>query len=135
MTVAIIHGDRRFSVDEKMLNSLAGRVLDGEGAAGSSLNIIYCSDGCMRSMNRKFGKDDRVTDVLAFDLRDERTPDFMGEVYVNLQQARRQAGDHNIPYIEEVKRLTVHGILHLLGYRDRRAVDRREMWARQEGYL
>jgi probable rRNA maturation factor len=59
----------------------------------------------------------------------------MGEVYVNLQQARRQAGDHSRPYIEEVKRLTVHGILHLLGYRDRRATDRRKMWARQEGYL
>jgi probable rRNA maturation factor len=136
MKVTIILGDGRFSLDRRMLSSLAGRVLEGEAAADGSINIVYCSDRHMQSINRRFGNNDKVTDVLAFDLSDgEKTSDLMGEVYVNLQQARRQAGGLNIPYMEEVKRLTVHGILHLLGYRDRRPVDRRKMWARQEGYL
>jgi probable rRNA maturation factor len=136
MKVTIILGDGRFSLDRRMLSSLAGRVLEGEAAADGLINIVYCSDRHMQSINRRFGNNDKVTDVLAFDLSDgEKTSDFMGEVYVNLQQARRQAGGLNIPYMEEVKRLTVHGILHLLGYRDRRPVDRRKMWARQEGYL
>lgn len=135
MKVAIILGDRRFSLDRKMLSSLAVRVLKGEEAADGLISIVYCSDRYMRTINRKFGKDDNITDVLAFDLSDEGDGGFFGEVYVNLQQARRQAGDFNIPYIEEVRRLTVHGILHLLGYRDKRPGDRRRMWARQEGYL
>jgi probable rRNA maturation factor len=135
MTVAVIPGDRRFSIDRKALRSLAGRVLTGEGEADRSLNIVYCTDRYMQSLSLKFGKNGRITDVLAFDLSDGEIPGFIGEVYVNLQQARRQAKDMNISYIEEVKRLTVHGILHLLGYRDRRAVDRRRMWERQESYL
>ncbi|MEE8417478.1 MAG: rRNA maturation RNase YbeY, partial [candidate division Zixibacteria bacterium] len=77
----------------------------------------------------------QTTDVLAFDLSDAVEPDLMGEVYVNLQQAKRQARDRRIPYTEEVKRLTIHGVLHLLGYRDERRSDRLNMWARQEGYL
>jgi probable rRNA maturation factor len=136
MKAAIILGDRRFSLDRKTLSSLAGRVLEGECASDGSMNIVYCSDSYIQNINRRFGNNDKTTDVLAFDLSDEgNSADFTGEVYVNLQQARRQAGILKIPYIEEVKRLTVHGILHLLGYDDRRAVDRRKMWARQEGYL
>ncbi len=136
MKADIILGDRRFSLDRKKLGLLAGRVLEGECAPTGSINIVYCSDRYIRNISRRFGNEDKITDVLAFDLSDGAdSADITGEVYVNLQQARRQAVRLKIPYIEEVKRLTVHGILHLLGYDDRRAVERRRMWARQEGYL
>jgi probable rRNA maturation factor len=89
----------------------------------------------MRELNRRFGGKDHITDVLAFDMTDGSEPGFVGEVYVNLQQARRQAEENSVPYIQEVRRLTVHGILHLLGYRDRVGRERNLMWSRQEEYL
>ena len=72
---------------------------------------------------------------MAFCLDDDNNPNYLGEIYVNLQQAKRQAIEHNEPYIKEVKRLTVHGVLHLLGYTDENNTNRIKMWVRQEGYL
>jgi probable rRNA maturation factor len=135
MSISVMLADRRFSLDEKVLAAVAGRVLESESAFGKSMNIIYCSDRYIEALNKRFKRRKRVTDVLAFDLSDSVEPDFIGEVYVNLQQAKRQAKESRIPYEEEVKRLTIHGVLHLLGYRDLRKSDRENMWARQEGYL
>jgi probable rRNA maturation factor len=72
---------------------------------------------------------------MAFNLSDNEMPDYLGEVYVNLQMARRQARENNVSYFEEVKRLTIHGVLHLLGYRDETKINRRKMWNQQESYL
>jgi probable rRNA maturation factor len=72
---------------------------------------------------------------LAFELSDADDSLYLGEVYVNLQMARRQARAFDVPYPEEVKRLTIHGVLHLLGFDDDTAFSRSRMWARQEGYL
>lgn len=135
MSVSVILADGRFSLDEKSLAALAARVLKSESASGKSLNIIYCSDKHIGELNRRFKRKNQTTDVLAFDLTDSVEPGFIGEVYVNLQQAKKQANDRRISYKEEVSRLTIHGVLHLLGYRDGRKSDRLSMWARQEGYL
>ncbi len=135
MSISVMLADRRFSLDEKALAAAAARVLRSESASRRSINIIYCSDRYIEGLNKRFMRKNQTTDVLAFDLSDAVEPDLMGEVYVNLQQAKRQAKDRRIPYIEEVKRLTIHGVLHLLGYRDERRSDRLNMWARQEGYL
>ena len=135
MSVSILLSDRRFSVDNRSLSVLLGRVLKGERAAGISLNVIYCSDNYMTELNRRFHDKSGPTDVLAFEIADRPRRGFIGEVYINLQQAKRQAGEYGVPYIQEVRRLTVHGVLHLLGYRDKNETDRQIMWSRQEGYL
>ena len=135
MSVKIILSDRRFSFNEKRLAALTRRVLKGELASGKSINIVYCSDSRISELNRRFRGRNRITDVLAFELMDTEEPDFLGEIYINLRQARRQAKEHKASYEKEVKRLTVHGVLHLLGYRDDNKKDRLKMRARQEGYL
>lgn len=127
--------DRRFSLDNRGLNALIKKVLKGEKASEKSLNIVYCSDTLMTDLNNRFKKKDRTTDVLAFEMLERSEPDFIGEVYINLARAKRQASELGIPYKQEVKRLTVHGVLHLLGYRDGNSRDRDRMWSRQEGYL
>jgi len=135
MSVAVILLDRRYSIYVRHLRSLAEKVLAGESASDKALNLIYCRDLDILRLNRKFKGKNRTTDVLAFNLGDADDPEFLGEIYVNLQQARRQAGEMMIPYVEEVRRLTVHGILHLLGYKDDSKTQRSRMWARQEAFL
>jgi len=79
----------------------------------------------IRKLNREYLGRDRVTDVLAFDLsgegpdsagcRNSRSP-LVGDIYVCVPRAKKQAADHGIPAEEELVRLAVHGVLHLLGY-------------------
>ncbi|MEE9554574.1 MAG: rRNA maturation RNase YbeY [candidate division Zixibacteria bacterium] len=135
MSVSLMLSDRRFSLDNRGLSSLIKKVLKGEKALEKSLNIVYCSDTLITDLNKRFKNKARTTDVLAFGMEESSEPKFIGEVYINLAQARRQANELRISYKQEVKRLTIHGVLHLLGYRDGNSRDSGRMWSRQEGYL
>lgn len=132
MTVAITLVDKRFKVNEKGIISLIKRALRDEASDDQTIDIIYCRDCDITPLNRRFKGKNRTTDVLAFDIRDDK---YLGEVYVNLEIAKRQAFENKVPYIEEVNRLTIHGVLHLLGYRDNTPAKKAKMWSRQESYL
>jgi probable rRNA maturation factor len=125
--------DKRFALNKKAMTALVKKVLSSETNHKWSLDIIYCRDIDIVPLNLRFKGKSRSTDVLAFDLGDPGLR--AGEVYVNLQMAKRQARENHISYIEEVKRLTVHGVLHLLGYRDDTPENRLLMWEKQESYL
>jgi probable rRNA maturation factor len=135
LKMAISVTDKRFVINTRAMASLVKNVLKGEAAPARSLDITYCRDRDIKPLNRRFKGHRGSTDVLAFDLRGPEEDSYLGEVYVNLQMAKRQARENHVSYNEEVKRLTVHGILHLLGYRDDTPENRSRMWARQESYL
>lgn len=115
------------------MTELVKTILSHEAEPGWILDIIYCRDRDIVPLNLRFKGKKRSTDVLAFDLGESGQK--AGEVYVNLQMAKRQAYENHVSYLEEVKRLTVHGVLHLLGYGDDTPVKHSKMWARQESYL
>lgn len=87
----------------------------------------------MKSINKEYLSHDRVTDVIAFPFQDGVGVD--GEVYVNLDQARRQAKEYGVQFGNEVRRLLVHGALHLAGYRDSSKRLKEEMRRREDFYL
>ncbi|OGC93793.1 MAG: rRNA maturation RNase YbeY [candidate division Zixibacteria bacterium RBG_16_53_22] len=107
----------------------------GERAGGNDIDIVYCRDREITALNREFKGRNETTDVLAFNLSDGGSDNYLGEIYVNLQMARRQARLFRVSYSQEVKRLTIHGVLHLLGFRDDTKASRARMWACQENYL
>ena len=135
MKISILLSDRRFKINKRALKALVGNVLTKEFSTRCKVDIIYCDDREITRLNREYKHKKRSTDVMAFNLSDNEMPDYLGEVYVNLQMARRQARENNVSYFEEVKRLTIHGVLHLLGYRDETKINRRKMWNQQESYL
>lgn len=104
--------------------------------ADGTLLVIFNNDRQMGNLCLRFERMRRTTDVLAFNLADSLPNRYIeGEIYVNLQTARRQADDFDVDYYEEVVRLCVHGLLHLLGYGDKKPALRKKMWRIQEGYL
>ena len=73
----------------------------------------------IRRLNRDWRGKDRPTDVLSFPLQEGAfagVGDALGDVVISLPTARRQAGENGFTLVEEVDRLLVHGILHLVGY-------------------
>jgi rRNA maturation RNase YbeY len=134
MRVRISLADARFTVDRRGVGQKVRKVLK-EKAPRGAVDLIFCRDKEMIAMNEEFKGHKCSTDVLAFELVGREDPGYLGEVYVNLQMARRQSRDLNVPYMEEVDRLAIHGVLHLLGFKDDTAKDRARMWALQEGYV
>ena len=76
------------------------------------VSVTFCSDKFMKKLNYKYRGKNKSTDVLSFDLGDKK---LLGDVYISIPDARRQAKEYNVPLEEEIKRLAVHGILHVLG--------------------
>ena len=86
----------------------------------------------MRRINRQFLRHDYVTDVISFPLGAGDEPGAQGEIYVNLDRARRQAHEYGVTFAGETRRLLIHGMLHLLGYKDGTANQKARMSRRED---
>ena len=98
------------------------------------LSITFVSDRAMRALNKRHLRRDRVTDVIAFGFRRvAKSEPLIGDVYIAPGVAKASASANGIPAREEIVRLIVHGVLHVLGY-DHPEADRTRsaMWRRQE---
>jgi probable rRNA maturation factor len=108
-------------------------VVRRESARPRSLSVVFVGSRYIRRINRRFLHHDTVTDVIAFPLDDGVGID--GEVYVNLDRARSQARTYTVSFGDEVRRLLIHGTLHLLGYSDATARGKARMKEREDFFL
>jgi probable rRNA maturation factor len=108
-------------------------VYQGEGKELPSLAIVFTHSRSIRKINREFLKHDYVTDVIAFPLGEDGG--VKGEIYINLDAARKQAHEYGVTYTQESRRLLIHGALHLLGYDDTTLRRKKKMSKREDMYL
>jgi probable rRNA maturation factor len=130
--IQIIHKYESLPACKEMLLKTAKTVCKREGvSAGRSTVIVLCSDYVIRKLNRDYRKKDRPTDVLSFPFGDD---DLLGEIYISLQRAKIQARRYGLTYEEELKRLLIHGLLHLTGYDHHKKAEREVMEERERLY-
>lgn len=124
-------------IPEDALRRGLALLLREEGATRGELSVTFLPDGPMRELNRRYLEHDRVTDVIAFALHGPGEP-LLGDVYVGVEEAARQAAEHGVDRDEELVRLAVHGALHVLGYDhpgDPAGREESEQYRRQEEVL
>jgi probable rRNA maturation factor len=120
----------------RLVADAARAVLDEHGVKRYVISLAFVSDRKMAGINRRALGRRSTTDVIAFDLSERGLPaGLVGDVYVSLGRARRQSAEFGVSLSEEIARLTIHGVLHVVGYRDHTGQLRREMEARQERAL
>ena len=99
---------------------MAKTLLSALECSSSELSILFTTDEEIQQLNSQYRGKDAATDVLSFPLVDKDDPvaeDLMlGDVVISLETAERQALELEVTFQEEVLRLLVHGLLHLLGY-------------------
>lgn len=100
------------------------------------IHLIMTTDADITALNRRFRKIDRPTDVLSFNLDEPGKKDaVVGEIYIAVPTAQRQAAEYGATLGEELIRLTCHGLLHLFGYDHANPKDEARMKAREEHFL
>ena len=112
----------------------AGEGLDPELCA---VSLSFVSPEEIRELNRDYRATDKVTDVLSFEWHDEipGAESMLGEIYIARDQVKRQAPEYGNTFYAELKRVIVHGLLHLSGYDHIKAADRKVMRARECEFL
>lgn len=76
------------------------------------MNVSFVGDAEMQKLNKKYRGKDKTTDVLSFNINEEL---HLGDIVVNIDQAKRQAGEYKNTLEEEIAELVAHGMLHLQG--------------------
>jgi probable rRNA maturation factor len=101
--------------------SFALAVLDELGKDGWDLSLLLCDDAFIRGLNRQYRDKDEPTDVLSFEQGESyRDPSgaeryLAGDIVISLDSLKRNADENGVPREEELRRLIVHGVLHLSG--------------------
>ena len=140
MRIHIEHIDTAHSFDEPAVRRLIATILSCEGCQQYDLTLILTDSGHIRRLNRRFRDIDRVTDVISFAMLEGAGGRFahqrnLGDIYVSLPRAWRQARDYRTTFEDELFRLVAHGLLHLLGYDHIKPRQASRMRAREERYL
>ena len=110
---------RRIKVDGRPLRTFLREVAGEVAPPGASASLVLIGDERMRRLNRAFRGHDRPTDVLSFPARDGDFPDeteYLGDIVISVETARRQARRRGSTLPRELRVLALHGLLHLLGY-------------------
>lgn len=98
-----------------------------------ALNFIFCTNSHIRDMNIKFLNHDYDTDVLTFNYSADNF--ISGDVFINVDYIRYYADEYKLAFFDELSRIIIHGVLHLLGYDDQTHQDKQLMTAREDFYL
>ena len=117
--------------EEKIVNWL-NQVASLEGQELDEINVVFCSDEHLLQMNRDFLNHDYYTDIITFDYTEEHVA---GDIFISLDRVVENAQDFSEGYDRELRRVIVHGVLHLLGYKDKTDDDARQMRAKEEAAL
>ncbi len=128
------------AAQETLLNSARQGTAEQRtaGQPAASLSIVITGDAQIQELNRQYRGIDAPTDVLSFS-SDEIDPDtsesYLGDVLISYPRAMGQAQAGGHPVADELQLLTVHGVLHLLGYDHDLPAEKERMWAIQAEVL
>ncbi len=96
--------------------------------------IIFCDDSYLRRINRKYLKRNTFTDIITFPMIDQESI-IGGDIYISLPRIIDNAKRFNQKRIDELHRVVIHGVLHLIGYNDSSEEQKGEMRAKENYYL
>jgi probable rRNA maturation factor len=105
-----------------------------EKAHLGELQYVFCSDAYLLDINRQFLDHDYYTDIITFDLSEPNEP-INAEIYISVDRVRENAGEFKTNVAFELHRVIFHGALHLCGYRDKTAAEKKIMREMEDKYL
>jgi len=108
-------------------------VISSEGKNSGEISFIFCSDAYLLEINRKFLNHDYYTDIVTFDY--VIGSKISGDIFISIDRVAENSVDFDITFENELNRILVHGVLHLLGYKDKNEDDKLLMTEKENYYI
>lgn len=109
------------------------RVVIEEGKMIGDISFVFCTDEYLLKKNIEFLKKETLTDVIAFDY--SKNLQISGDILISLDRVKENAKIFEETFLTELNRVMVHGLLHLLGYKDKTKKNAKQMREKENFYL
>ena len=130
LKIRISNLSKEVRIDKKTVKKIAAFVLRKNKMRNALVDITFVSNRRIRALNKMYMGRDRATDVLSFTLEEKsiwRRKKLIGDVYISSDMARKNAGRFKTNFRNEIFLYVIHGSLHLLGFGDKTAKEKRKM--------
>ena len=104
-----------------------------EGCSGGDINFVFCSDDHLHGINVEYLQHDTYTDIITFDYSDQKV--ISGDIFISIERVRENAKAFKVAVQDELHRVMIHGLLHLMGYKDKTDEQQSEMTSKEDYYL
>lgn len=126
--------DISFKFKQKLLNNRWLKFVAGsEMKKLGNVNVIFCSDNYILDVNMKYLQHDYFTDIITFDYCEGNS--LSGDLFISIDSVKENATFYGVEFSDELNRVIVHGLLHLIGYDDHSEDDIKEMRNKEDYYL
>ena len=109
------------------------KTIQEEGFLLGDITVIFVTDGYLLEMNKKHLNHDYYTDIITFDYCEGNI--ISGDLFISLDRVRENASTFDTPFLVELKRVMIHGVLHLCGHKDKTKEEEENMRSLENKYL
>lgn len=134
MTISFTNEHIKFIIKEKQrIRRWIAEVVAREGKTVGEIGYQFCDDACLLRANQEYLGHDTYTDIITFDYVDGNV--VSGDIMISVDRLRENARRYNVPFEQELHRVIIHGVLHLLGQKDKSPAESEEMRKREDEAL
>ena len=119
--------------DKKKLKKWVQAVIEHHHKSLGEINFVFCSDDYLYKMNVDYLQHDTLTDIITFDYCEENT--ISGDLFISIDRVKDNAAHLKIKLVDELHRVMIHGVLHLIGFKDKSQQDAATMRSQEEKSL
>lgn len=120
--------------NKKILRSWINASIELENKLSGSINYIFCSDNYLHNINIKYLNHNTLTDIITFNTSSDENV-ISSDIYLSIDRIKENAKQYKVTFVNELHRVMIHGILHLVGYNDKTDSEKNTMRSKEDYYL
>lgn len=134
MPIKFFTEETKFQLKERLrIKNWINETIIGENSNPGIINFIFTSDKYLLEINKQYLSHDYFTDIITFNYCENNI--ISGDIYISIDTVKNNSRLFNVTFIEELHRVMIHGILHLLGYEDKKEEEKVKMREKENQYL
>jgi len=120
--------------DNTRTSAWVTQIINQERRVLGDLNFIFCSDPHLRQLNLTYLNHDTFTDIITFD-NSEAVEQISGDIFISVDRVKENAESLTTNFEQELYRVIIHGVLHLIGYNDKSIEEKTRMREKEDACL
>lgn len=135
MNIAFFYENIDFKLDKQHSTQVwIKKIIESQGYKLGNLNYIFCSDDYLYKMNLKYLNHNTYTDILTFD-NSESDNSIESDIFISIDRVKDNSQSQSTGFEDELSRVLVHGVLHLMGWSDKTKELKQEMRKKEDACL